>query len=184
MIWIKNEAGGIVDSVLSKELINKQTYVRVSCNSLHRVVPDYMLESDAPKTLKAMIAKSPVVETPKNEWEAIEKYAWKDKSGNVIRRYCLKQKFFYCLHDRFGRSIDLEAKCGRSAKLEADLHILLKAPPVKTQCPNVKAKQIIFELLEMLSEWDTIGDGRSGFGGFFAVNEAERFLDMPLSSVS
>lgn len=48
--------------------------------------------------------------------------------------------------------------------------------------PQVMKLQIALgDLLDMLEEWDSGSDGRFGFAGFYAVNQAERVLGRELS---
>lgn len=44
-------------------------------------------------------------------------------------------------------------------------------------------EQALRDVLEMLDEWDNTGVGLAGFGGFKAINQAERLLELPLTEV-
>lgn len=54
----------------------------------------------------------------------------------------------------------------------------------RTDARRVKElESALSDVLEMLEEWDSSGVGLSGFGGFGAVNRAERLLGRELSEV-
>lgn len=178
MIWISHEKNHVVDSILSKEIIARETYVRVKVRNLHRLVPIHSLASDAPRNLKNLIAKAPIVETPRGKWIQSESDNEKYLNGeNVLERMRTNQGRFFCLHDRFGRSYDLTARTLETAKKEADIHLLTKAPVVSDDNELQKARVIIHDLIQMLVDWNNNGDGMSGFADFEAVRQAEKFLD-------